>query len=90
MTLPWPEQSAFRSLLTGADTLRRRPSHRLPFSVVNNYGPTECTVVATSGTIDPDEKQDARLRSVAPSTTQPLTSWMSNSVAFQTEHRENR
>ncbi len=59
MTLPWPEQSAFRTLLTGADTLRRRPSHELPFSVVNNYGPTECTVVATSGTIDPDENASA-------------------------------
>jgi len=55
MSLPWPKETAFRILLTGADTLRRRPPHGLPFIVVNNYGPTECTVVATSGTIDPDE-----------------------------------
>ena len=55
MSLPWPKETAFRTLLTGADTLRRRPPRGLPFIVVNNYGPTECTVVATSGTIDPDE-----------------------------------
>src|ERR1700686_157773 len=49
--MPWPQKSAFRILLTGADTLRRRPPQNLPFSLVNNYGPTECTVVATSGRI---------------------------------------
>jgi len=49
--LQWPRQSSFRVLLTGADTLRRRPPQGLPFSLVNNYGPTECTVVATSGKI---------------------------------------
>jgi len=49
--LQWPRQTAFRVLLTGADTLRRRPSQDLPFALVNNYGPTECTVVATSGQI---------------------------------------
>ena len=47
--LPWPEQTPLRLLLTGADTLRRRPPADLPFALVNNYGPTECTVVATSG-----------------------------------------
>jgi amino acid adenylation domain-containing protein len=49
--LQWPPKSAFRILLTGADTLRRRPPQNLPFSLVNNYGPTECAVVATSGKI---------------------------------------
>jgi hypothetical protein len=43
-----------RVLLTGADTLHRRPSAGLPFKLVNNYGPTEGTVVATSGTVLPD------------------------------------
>jgi amino acid adenylation domain-containing protein len=47
----WPPETALRMLLTGADTLRRRPAAGLPFVVVNNYGPTECTVVATSGTV---------------------------------------
>ena len=36
-------------MLTGGDTLRRRPPANLPFTLVNNYGPTECTVVSTSG-----------------------------------------
>jgi amino acid adenylation domain-containing protein len=55
MDLPWPSESTLRVLLTGADTLRRCPPDDLPFAVVNNYGPTECTVVATSGTIPPQK-----------------------------------
>ena len=51
LLLKWPEQTALRVLLTGADTLHRRPSPELPFALVNNYGPTECTVVASSGTV---------------------------------------
>jgi amino acid adenylation domain-containing protein len=51
MTMEWPATCALRVLLTGADTLHRRPASKLPFPVVNNYGPTECTVVATSGTV---------------------------------------
>jgi amino acid adenylation domain-containing protein len=51
LTLDWAENTSLRILLTGADTLRRRPSESLPFTVVNNYGPTECTVVATSGIV---------------------------------------
>ncbi len=47
----WPSTTALRTLLTGADTLHRRPPQGLPFTLVNNYGPTECTVVATSGTV---------------------------------------
>jgi len=54
MTLEWPSQSALRALLTGADTLHRYPAANLPFAVVNNYGPTECTVVATSGPVPPN------------------------------------
>jgi hypothetical protein len=34
--------------------LHRRPTTGLPFVLVNNYGPTECTVLATSGTVTPD------------------------------------
>jgi amino acid adenylation domain-containing protein len=51
----WPPATALRILLTGADTLHRRPSASLPFKLVNNYGPTEYTVVATSGLVAPAE-----------------------------------
>ncbi len=51
LTMEWASDSALRILLTGADTLRRRPSPTLPFELINNYGPTECTVVATSGVV---------------------------------------
>jgi amino acid adenylation domain-containing protein len=53
LTLCWPANTSLRTLLTGADTFHRHPSAELPFSVVNNYGPTECTVVATSGIVPP-------------------------------------
>ena len=51
MRLEWPKKSTLRLMLTGADTLHRYPPQQLPFEVVNTYGPTECTVVATSGTV---------------------------------------
>jgi amino acid adenylation domain-containing protein len=53
LQLPWPKETALRFLLTGADTLHNYPSENLPFTLVNNYGPTECTVVATSGAVTP-------------------------------------
>jgi len=51
ITLPWPASTALRILLTGGDVLHRCPPTELPFTLVNNYGPTECTVVATSGPV---------------------------------------
>lgn len=53
MTLYWPSKPALRYLLTGGDTLHGRPRSDLPFAVINNYGPTEATVVATSGLVAP-------------------------------------
>ena len=55
MTLDWPRETALRYLLTGGDTLRHRPPSGLPFIVVNNYGPTEGTVVTTSGVVSPGQ-----------------------------------
>jgi amino acid adenylation domain-containing protein len=50
----WPDTTLLRYLLTGGDALRENPIPGLPFTVVNNYGPTECTVVSTFGVVTPD------------------------------------
>ncbi|MFJ5235531.1 amino acid adenylation domain-containing protein [Pseudomonas neuropathica] len=41
-----------RTLLIGGDKLRQFPRDQT-FAVINNYGPTEATVVATSGRVEP-------------------------------------
>ena len=74
----WPAETALRVLLTGGDTVHRRPIAGLPFSVVNNYGPTECTVVATSGVVSPDEDDEQK-----PSIGQPIA----NASAFILDQR---
>jgi amino acid adenylation domain-containing protein len=58
MTLDWPVETALRFLLTGADTLHRHPRTNQPFIVVNNYGPTECTIVTTSGNVESESTND--------------------------------
>ena len=63
MDLLWPIETRLRFLLTGADVLHRFPPPGLPFTVVNNYGPTECTVVTTSSAILP-EADSSRLPTI--------------------------
>ena len=60
MGLQWPAETNLRILLTGADTLHQYPSSQLPFVLVNNYGPTECTVVATYSVVSSDDRPDRR------------------------------
>jgi len=55
LRLTWPQDIALRFLLTGGDRLRTFPGENLPFILSNNYGPTENTVVATSGRVDPHD-----------------------------------
>jgi amino acid adenylation domain-containing protein len=47
----WPQDGALRIMLTGGDKLHQYPSASIPFKLVNNYGPTENTVVTTSGLV---------------------------------------
>jgi amino acid adenylation domain-containing protein len=60
LTLEWPNQTPLRILLTGGDTLHHYPPVNLPFMLVNNYGPTECTVVATSAPVVSDKRSAAQ------------------------------
>ncbi|HEX7243641.1 MAG TPA: amino acid adenylation domain-containing protein, partial [Longimicrobiaceae bacterium] len=53
LALEWPADAALRTMLTGGDTLHVRPAAGLPFALVNAYGPTENTVVATAGAVAP-------------------------------------
>ncbi len=72
MQLDWPNTTALRFLLTGADTLKRYPSARLPFVLVNNYGPTEGTVVSTSGVVAPESSSNQLPANQPPSIGLPI------------------
>ncbi len=55
LQLEWNDPTDLRLLLTGGDLLHHHPRIGLPFALINNYGPTENTVVATSGSVIPGE-----------------------------------
>ena len=62
-----PAGLALRCLLTGGDRLHRLARRRLPFELINHYGPTENTVVTTSGVVDPLAEEEG-----APSIGRPI------------------
>ncbi|HEX5736598.1 MAG TPA: amino acid adenylation domain-containing protein, partial [Blastocatellia bacterium] len=64
----WPRGIRLRLLHTGGDKLRKHPDDGLPFRLVNNYGPTENTVVATSAPLAPTPRAD-----VAPHIGRPVS-----------------
>ena len=72
LALEWPTTTALRFLLTGADTLHSYPSPTLPFTLINNYGPTEATVVATSGPVFPLSQQAPDTHASAPAIGKPI------------------
>jgi len=52
LAMKWPKRVSLRALLTGGDKLHGAPDSSIPFRVVNHYGPTENTVVATFAVVD--------------------------------------
>jgi len=47
-----PGNLRLRALLTGGDRLQKAPRKSLPFTLVNHYGPTESSVVATCAVVE--------------------------------------
>ncbi|BAY78058.1 McnC protein [Nostoc linckia NIES-25] len=58
LLLDFPQNAALRILLTGGDKLNQYPLVGHSFQLVNNYGPTENTVVTTSGHISVENKDN--------------------------------
>jgi len=75
LALGWPENTSLRMMLTGGDTLHIYPPADLPFLLVNNYGPTECAVVATSGWFPRIGEKIACRRLAGRLTTRRFTFW---------------
>jgi amino acid adenylation domain-containing protein len=50
----WPHPMTLRALLTGGDRLTRRPAAGASFRLINHYGPTETSVVATAAEVLPE------------------------------------
>ena len=48
---PLPQNWLLKTLFTGGDKLNQFPPQQRSFKLINAYGPTECSVVATAGEI---------------------------------------
>jgi amino acid adenylation domain-containing protein len=66
--LDWPSPTSLRVMHTGGDKLHDFPKDDLPFKLINDYGPTENTVIATSGEVQPQD----RLTRQSPSIGRPV------------------
>ncbi len=66
--MKWPAETVLQVLLTGGDALPNAPTSIQPFTVVNNYGPTECTVVSTSGLVEPQSSGKPSIGKAIPGT----------------------
>ncbi|MGA9994162.1 MAG: amino acid adenylation domain-containing protein [Pyrinomonadaceae bacterium] len=64
LALDWPTDATMRMLHTGGDKLHRFPDKSIGFLVANNYGPTENTVIATSGWVVPAEESASQFPSI--------------------------
>jgi amino acid adenylation domain-containing protein len=51
LPLDWPGAPRLRVVSSGGDRLRLRPRRALPFELLNDYGPTEATVVSSIGRV---------------------------------------
>ncbi|MEI4623585.1 non-ribosomal peptide synthase/polyketide synthase [Bacillus pfraonensis] len=47
LKLSWPDKTDLHFIITGGDQLTQYPSKDIPFAVINQYGPSENTVVTT-------------------------------------------
>jgi len=61
----WPAEAGLRRLLTGGDILHDGQPAGLPFQLLNNYGPTENSVVTTAAAIPAVDPGDWRERAPA-------------------------
>ena len=59
MQRSWPDHAALRLMLTGGDRLQMPPPPGFPFRLINMYGPSEASVVATCQIVEPARNSDA-------------------------------
>ncbi|MFY0571228.1 non-ribosomal peptide synthase/polyketide synthase [Archangium lansingense] len=53
----WPRELSLRALALGGDRLHQRPRPGAGFRLLNQYGPTESTVVTTCATVPPEDTE---------------------------------